>query len=488
MSDAQPSNSVDNYKPPARGPRSLAPVPIALGVSLLLVLLVVAWLIVRRGAGEHEVEPVVEVEVAATERGEVREYVEGGGTLNALPGREASFSAATAGKVAHVLVQVGQHVTMGQTLAELDRSVLAAQVRQAQAALAQARATSVQARSVSGVPSQTIAADQIKQAEATVATARANQAQAQSNLARQRRLYERGIAPRKDVDDAETQAKVAEGAARQADSALTAARVNASRGIGEASAQSSVAAGGVEAAQATLDVARAELARAAIRSPITGTVTKRAINDGEAVDPATPAFEVIDSSSLDVVANLPAGFLGRVKTGDLASVHVEPLPDKEFSGGVVKVAPSVDPQTNTVAVRVRLANPDGELKAGIFANARIAVEIHQNALVVPQTALVVQGDETFVFVSKGDKVEKRKVTVGIRDGNRVEITEGLEENERVVTQGAYGLGDGTKIKIVQGEEKKDASEKGGEKSGQVRRMRSDGQVARLLSSVGAKYL
>ena len=195
-------------------------------------------------------------------------------------------------------------------------------------------------------------------------------------------------------------------------------------------------------------MARAELARAAIRSPITGTVTKRAINDGEAVDPATPAFEVIDSSSLDVVANLPAGFLGRVKTGDLASVHVEPLPDKEFSGGVVQVAPSVDPQTNTVAVRVRLANPDGELKAGIFANARIAVEIHQNALVVPQTALVVQGDETFVFVSKGDKVEKRKVTVGIRDGNRVEITEGLKENERVVTQGAYGLGDGTKIKIV----------------------------------------
>jgi len=138
-------------------------------------------------------------------------------------------------------------------------------------------------------------------------------------------------------------------------------------------------------------------------SPITGTVTKRTVNDGEAVDPATPAFEVIDSSSLDVVANLPAGYLGRVKTGDLATVHVEPLPEKEFSGGVVQVAPSVDPQTNTVAVRVRLANPNGELKAGIFGTARIAVDIHQNALVVPQTALVVEGDETFVFVPQGDK-------------------------------------------------------------------------------------
>ena len=371
MNEAQPINSFE--KPEPRRSRWLAPVPITLSVFLLLLLLVVVWLIVRRGSGEQAVEPVVEVEVAPTERAEVREYVEGGGTLNALPGREASFSAATAGKVTHVLVQVGQHVTAGQTLALLDRSVLAAQVRQAQAALLQARATAAQARAVSGTPSQTIAADQVKQAEATLGTARANATLAQNNLARQRRLYERGIAPRKDVDDAETQAKVTAEAVSQAESALTAARANAVRGIGEARTQSSVAAGGVEASQAALDVARAELARAAIRSPVTGTVTKRAINDGESVDPATPAFEVIDSSSLDVVVNLPAGYLGRVKTGDLAVVRVEPLPEKEFSGGVVQVAPSVDPQTNTVAVRVRLANPDGELKAGTYGNARIAV-------------------------------------------------------------------------------------------------------------------
>jgi multidrug efflux pump subunit AcrA (membrane-fusion protein) len=462
MSNGQPS--IEDNEAAARRPRWI--VPFAVGVSLLLVLLVVVWLIVRRSSGEQEVEAIVEVEVAPVQRGEVREFVEGGGTLNALPGREASFSGATAGKVTHVLVQVGQHVAKGQVLAELDRSVLAAQVRQAQAALLQARATSVQARTVSGAPSQAIAADQIKQAEATLGTARANETLAQNNLARQRRLFERGIAPRKDVDDAETQAKVAAAAVGQAESGLAAARVNASKGLGEARTQSSVAAGGVEAAQATLEVARAELARASIRSPIAGTVTKRAVNDGEAVDPATPAFEVIDASSLDVVANLPAGFLGRVKTGDQATVHVEPLPGKEFSGGVVQVAPSVDPQTNTVAVRVRLANPDGELKAGIFATARIAVEIHQNALLVPQTALVVEGDETFVFVPQGEKVEKRKVTVGIRDGEQIEITEGLKDNDKVVTQGAYGLGDGTKIKIVEGEEKKEGSGGKGEKPDQ----------------------
>jgi multidrug efflux pump subunit AcrA (membrane-fusion protein) len=455
MSDAQPLDAVEYHEPSPRGRRGL--VLIALGLGLLLVLLAVVWLIARRSSAEKEVEPVVEVQVASVERGEVRDYVEGGGTLNAPPGHEASFSAATAGKVSHVLVQVGQHVIAGQTLAELDRSVLAAQVRQAQAALLQARATAVQARTVSGAPSQTIAADQIKQAEATLGTSRANETLAESNLTRQKRLYDRGIAPRKDVDDAETQAKVAASAVRQAESALAAARVNATRGLGEARTQSSVAAGGVEAAQAALDVSRAELARAAIRSPITGTVTKRAVNDGETVDPATPAFEVIDSSSLDVVANLPAGYLGRVKTGDLAVVHVEPLPDKEFSGGVVQVAPSVDPQTNTVAVRVRLTNPNGDLKAGIFGAARIAVEIHQNALIVPQEALVVEGDETFVFVPQGEKVEKRKVTVGIRESDHVEVTAGLKDNEKVVTQGAYGLGDGTKIKIVQSEEKKEGA-------------------------------
>jgi multidrug efflux pump subunit AcrA (membrane-fusion protein) len=439
--------------------RWLSPVPITIGVILLLLVLLFAWLILRPVAGDQAVEAIVEVEIAPTQRLEVREYVEAGGTLNALPGREASFSAATAGKVTRVLVQVGQHVSPGQVLAELDRSVLAAQVRQAQAALQQARFTAAQARAVSGTPSQTVAADQVRQAEAALQTARSNQRLAESTLIRQQRLFERGIAPRKDVDDAQNQITVTTEAVRQAESALAAARVNAARGIGEARTQASVTAGGVEAAQAALDVARAELTRAAIRSPIAGTVTRRLVNDGEAVDPATPAFEVIDAASLDVIANVPAGYLDRIKPGNLAVVRIEPLPDKEFSGGVVQVAPSVDPQTNTVAVRVRLPNPTGELKAGIFATARMAVEIHQSALVVPQEALVVEGDEAFVFVPQGEKVEKRKVTVGIRDEGHAEILEGLKDNDRVVTTGAFGLGDGTKIKIVQGEEKKDGADK-----------------------------
>jgi len=447
----QTSVYVEQSDQSTRKIRWLSPVPITIGVLLLLLLLVFAWLILRPGASDQAVEAIVEVEVAPTQRLEVREYVEAGGTLNALPGREASFSAATAGKVTRVLVQVGQHVSAGQVLAELDRSVLAAQVRQAQAALQQARFTAAQARAVSGTPSQTVAADQVRQAEATLQTARSNQRLAQNNLIRQQRLFERGIAPRKDVDDAQNQITVTTEAAHQAESALAAARVNAARGVGEARTQASVTAGGVEAAQAALDVARAELSRAAIRSPIAGTVTKRSVNDGEAVDPATPAFEVIDAASLDVIANVPAGYLGRLKPGDLAVVRIESLPDKEFSGGVVQVAPSVDPQTNTVAVRVRLPNPTGELKAGIFATARIAVEIHQNALVVPQEALVIAGDETFVFVPQGEKVEKRKITVGIREDGHVEILEGLKDSERVVTTGAFGLGDGTKIKIVQGE-------------------------------------
>lgn len=447
----QTSISVEQREPSTRTTRWLSPVPITIGVFFLLLLLLGGWLVLRRSSADEEIEPVVEVEVAPAQRLEIREYVEAGGTLNALPGHEASFSAATAGRVTRVLVQVGQHVSAGQTLAELDRSVLAAQVRQAQAALQQARFTAAQARAVSGAPSQTVAADQVRQAEAALQTARANQTLAHNNLTRQQHLFERGIAPRKDVDEAQNQITVTTEAVRQAESALAAARVNAARGVGEARTQASVTAGGVEAAQAALDVARAELARAAIRSPIAGVVTRRAVNDGETVDPATPAFEVIDSTSLDVIANVPAGYLGRIKTGNLALVRVEPLPDREFSGGVVQVAPSVDPQTNTVAVRVRLPNPTGELRAGIFGNARIAVEVHQNALVVPQEALVVAGDETFVFVPQGEKVEKRKVTLGIREDGNVEIVEGLKDNERVVTTGAFGLGDGTKIKVVQGE-------------------------------------
>jgi multidrug efflux pump subunit AcrA (membrane-fusion protein) len=439
--------------------RRLSNLSLAL-IAALVCLLIVAliWFIRSRNQQQTPEEAAVaEVEVVHTARREMREYVESGGTLNAMPGREASFSAAVGGRVTRVLVQVGEHVRAGQTLAELDRSVLVAQVRQAEAALQQARATAAQARAVSGPQSQTIASDQISQADVALTQARANQAQAQNNLARVQRLFERGIAARKEVEEAQTQVTVSNAGVLQAQSALAAARVNATRGVGEARTQASVSAGGVSAAEAALALTRAELGRAAIHSPINGTVTRRAINDGETVDPATPVFEVIDASSLDLLANLPAEYLNRVKTGNLAVVKVEPFPEREFNGGVVNVAPSVDPQTNTVAVRVRLPNPLDELKAGLYANARIAVEIHPGALVVPESALVVEGDESFVFVtSDGEKVSKRKVVIGIRDEELVEITDGLKESEQVVTTGAFGLGDGAKIKIAepQGEEKK----------------------------------
>lgn len=428
--------------------------PVVIAI-LLAIVAFIAWLAVsHRAKEEPEAAAVVEVEVAPSLRTEMREYVEASGTLNALPGHEASFSAAAAGRVAHVLVQVGEHVRAGQTLAELDRSVLAAQVRQADAAVQQARATAAQSRTVSGTQSQTLASDQIRQAEVAQAQARANSAQAQNNLTRLQRLFERGIAARKEVEDAQTQATITTGAVTQAQSALAAARINASRGVGEARTQASVSASGVAGAEAALGVARAELARASIQAPISGTLTRRAINDGESVDPATPAFEIIDTSSLDLIANLPAQYLGLVKTGNLALVRVEPFPEREFSGGVVNVAPAVDPQTNTISVRVRLPNERNELKAGLYANARIAVEIHANALVVPEAALVTEGDETFVFIThQGAKdeetVEKRKVTVGIREDNRAEITNGLKDNEIVVTTGAFGLSDGAKIKVTE---------------------------------------
>jgi HlyD family secretion protein len=434
-----------------RARRRITPLQVVIATAVVLLLVaIVAWRLSSQTDERAEAAPTVEVEVTRSVRAEMREYVEVSGTLNAMPGREASFSAPTGGRVTHVLVEVGNHVNAGQTLAELDKSVLSAQVRQAEAALQQARATSAQARTASGAQSQTLASDQIRQAEVALTQARANQAQAQNNLGRLQRLYERSIAARKEVEEAQTQATVTTGAVAQAQSALDAARANASRGLGEARTQASVSAGGVAAAQAQLAVAQAELARASIRSPIGGVVTRRAVNDGETVDPATPVFDVIEASSLDLIANLPAEYLERIKTGNLALVRVEPFPGREFKGGVVQVAPSVDAQTNTVAVRLRLPNPAGELKAGLFASARIAVEIHANALNVPEAALVVEGDEAFLFVPREDAtVEKRRVTVGIRDGGRVEIAEGLKESERVVTTGAFGLSDGAKIKIVE---------------------------------------
>ena len=241
--------------------------------------------------------------------------------------------------------------------------------------------------------------DQLEQAKAALDNARSNEDRAA-------RLFERGIASGKEKEDAHKE---------------------------------------FITAQAAYNTALTQVQRAQIHSPIAGMVVKRFLSLGEQVDGTgnSPIVEVANFDPIILMANLPTSVLAAIHEGQHAEVHTDAFHDRSFSGTLVAVLPSVDPASGSATVRIEIPNGEHLLKGGMFAAAGILTDTHPDALYVPSAALVVTNNDPKVFVvGKDSKAEERKVRIGWRDGDRVEIVQGLRTGEVVVTTGSYGLADG----------------------------------------------
>ena len=148
----------------------------------------------------------------------------------------------------------------------------------------------------------------------------------------------------------------------------------------------------VAQAQAALDQATAalntvglQLDRAEVRSPIAGQVVKRMVSVGEQVDgtASQPIVEVANIERVELGANVPAEQLAHIAVGDRVTITTDAYPERSFDGRIVAVAPAVDPATNTALVRMRVENTEHLLKVGMFAEARVRLAEHTDALLVP---------------------------------------------------------------------------------------------------------
>lgn len=247
--------------------------------------------------------------------------------------------------------------------------------------------------------------DQLKQAEATLENAKQNET-------RVSRLFERGIAAGKEKEDAHKELLIA---------------------------------------QSAYDTAKIQAARTRITSPISGVVVKRFINVGEQVDGtgSQPIFEIGNFAPIELTATLQASMVQYVHEGEDAEMKVDAFANSIFPARVVALLPKIDVTTNSVTARIQTPNSDHRLRGGMFATASIIAAIHPNALNIPASALVVANNEPKVFVVQPDStVQERLVKTGWRDGDRIEILEGVKNGERVVTTGSYGLGDKMKVTIT----------------------------------------
>lgn len=187
--------------------------------------------------------------------------------------------------------------------------------------------------------------------------------------------------------------------------------------------------------------------RVAIRSPIGGTVVARSITLGQAVERATDAFKVVNLQKLWVLLDLYEKDLGKVRVGQAVEIRTEAYRGEVFRAKVAYVTPILDDKTRTAAVRIALDNPGGKLRPGQFVTARIlgnsggetAVARHEGIVVSRQAIVVTQG-KSCVFVATADGgFERRLVELGDSGGGEIEVISGLKEGEAVAIDGAFLL-------------------------------------------------
>jgi Cu(I)/Ag(I) efflux system membrane fusion protein len=185
-----------------------------------------------------------------------------------------------------------------------------------------------------------------------------------------------------------------------------------------------------------------------LRSPVTGTVLRKAAIAGAYVQPGSELFAVADLSTVWMVAEVPEQAAGRVRAGQAARIELDAFPGRPFAGRVQLVSPTVDADSRTLRVRVELRNADGALRPGMYGTVFLEAP-QREALVVPAEAVVDTGDARYVFVARGEgRFEPRAVEVGDRQGGRAEIRAGLAEGELVVTTANFLLDSESRLRAA----------------------------------------
>lgn len=343
----------------------------------------------HRASGDEDesgsASAVAEVTLTQVQRADIADTLHLTGTIAAPPNQDVRVSSFVPGRVAEMKVAEGDRVTSGQLLAKIDDHIYR---------------------------------DQLSQVAAAEVQAKANLENAKLNLARDEKLFSRGIAARKELEDARTQATVAQAALQQAEAALS--------------------------------LARLQLSRTEIFSPLDGMVVKRFVNVGEQVDgtAAQPLVEVASYAEVELLASVPAAYLARIRIGQTLTISSDAFPGKTFTGRAVAVSPAVDPATNAGLVRVRFANANGLLRLGMVLTAEAPAEKHRGALTVPPQAIYRDERGTArVYKVNGNAAEAVEVQLGIQTQGAVELLSGVQAGDTVILTGGYGLGDKAKVRI-----------------------------------------
>jgi cobalt-zinc-cadmium efflux system membrane fusion protein len=332
--------------------------------------------------GAREKNPV---KVAAAELTKIGGDIQVVGTVTFHEDHFAVVGPLVSGRISKLVAGVGDRVRKGQVIAEIESS-------------------------------------EVGQARAELVSAKARHAAAEANLRRENDLAEKKISSVRERELAFATSVTEQAGVRAATMRLKA----------------------IGLSQSDIDeIEHRDLGgRVQIHAPIAGTIIERKVTLGQAVERATDAFKIADTSHVWVTLDLYEKDLARVHVGQEVETRTDARPGEVFKGRVAFIVPVIDEATRTAKVRLEFPNPKNVLHAGQLVTARILADSKREApevLAVPRSAVEQVEGKTVVFVQSGDTFERRNVLLGSSGGDRVEVRKGLTVGERVAVEGAFLL-------------------------------------------------
>jgi membrane fusion protein (multidrug efflux system) len=203
-----------------------------------------------------------------------------------------------------------------------------------------------------------------------------------------------------------------------------------------------------DAAKAAADLALARLERTRLRSPIDGVLNDRFVDEGEFAPSAMPIAHLVNNSRIKVAAEVPENYAAGLTVGSIISFTVDAYPEDTLTGTIRYVSSSINPNNRTLTVEAVLANPGGKLKPEMIARVRILRSEKRSAVLINQTVVQqVDRGRYVVYIEKNGKAEERRVKLGGRQGNMVQVLEGLDAGDRLIVSGFQKLVNGQLVSV-----------------------------------------
>lgn len=438
------------------------PGPVTLRRLRVLVALVLALPLAATRSGAQPPRPpaggapgqgprAIAITVGRAEARAVQRSVETNGSL--LAWEEVQAKTELPGNIARLHVDLGDRVAAGAPLADYDRREFELAVQQAEADLNAAVESFARARATAAASEAQVrrVRDTLAILEADVARAQSLHDWARSELERSQQLYRRELVAAREVDNARNGFNVA--AAQLTSTRIALAQHPDQVRIAEGQHQSDLAAMKAAEAQvrqreAALALIQKRLADTTVRAPLGGLVARRHISAGEYVKENTAVFTIVVAHPLKYVGTVPERYAPALRTGQTVRLSVEAYPGREFTGTVLRLAPAVEVQTRTLALEARVPNEQGALRPGFFARGHVLTQQDRGAVFVPAEAVTYVAGLSKVFVVAGSTVRERLVRPAERQGNWIEIGEGVKAGEPVATSNLAALYDGAQVTLA----------------------------------------